>query len=154
MEMSKKAVAYIWSMVSHLRFQYNATFPIFLFLVCVEKNALGIINLLSSLGRMWVSFHYRLLFGGMAHASAAWFCFQASLLSWVVINLEGFPILFSTYSPLLGLIIWSLNLSLCTYQIHCQLLPLNNWFSFQSHCLSHSILTASRSALICLSLDG
>ena len=112
MEMSKKAVAYIWSMVSHLRFQYNATFPIFLFLVCVEKNALGIINLLSSLGRMWVSFHYRLLFGGMAHASAAWFCFQASLLSWVVINLEGFPILFSTYSPLLGLILWSLNLSL------------------------------------------
>ena len=41
------------SMVNHLRFQHNVTlFLVFLFLMFTEQCVLGIVNLLSSLGRL------------------------------------------------------------------------------------------------------
>ena len=45
-------------MVNHLRFQYVPFSLYFCFFVCTEEHVLGIINLLSLLGRMWVSFHH------------------------------------------------------------------------------------------------
>ena len=47
-------------MVNFLRFQYNVTFSIYVCLVCAEEHVLGIINLLTSLGGLWVSFHHGL----------------------------------------------------------------------------------------------
>ena len=44
-------------MVNQVRFQYNVTFS-FYFLVCPEEHVLGINKLLSSVGRMWVSFYH------------------------------------------------------------------------------------------------
>ena len=52
MEMSKKAVMYVKSGKS------SHFFLIFLFLVHAEECVLGIINLVSSLVRMWVSCHH------------------------------------------------------------------------------------------------
>ena len=47
-------------MVNCLRFQYNVTFSIYVCLVCAEEHVLGIINLLTSPGRLWISFHHDL----------------------------------------------------------------------------------------------
>ena len=63
------------------------------FRVCRER-VLGIINLLSSMGRIWVSCHHRFIVGGggMSCASVAWWVFfvfffffakQACLVLWL-----------------------------------------------------------------------
>ena len=46
---------------------------IIVFYVCRE-HVLVIINLLSSVGRMWVSCQHCFIAGGMFHASVTWFC--------------------------------------------------------------------------------
>lgn len=78
-------------------------FSSYFVLVCAKEHVLGIINLPSSLGRMWVLVPIILLFGGLSHASVA--CFVAkqtclvlwliNLLSGVIINLRGLSWLLS-----------------------------------------------------------
>ena len=77
MEMSKKAVMYVKSGKS------SHFFLIFLFLVHAEECVLGIINLVSSLGRMWVSCHHCFIVLGyvlcfyymvLLLRKPAWFC--------------------------------------------------------------------------------
>ena len=82
MEMSEKVVTYAKKgkssqvLVRHL-------FLIFLFSVPTQERVLGIINLLSSLGRMWVSGRHCLIVWGHVSCSCcivlllskpAWFC--------------------------------------------------------------------------------
>ena len=45
-------------------YMVNLGTQIFIFLVCRE-HVLGITNLLSSLGKMWVSWHHRFTVGGI-----------------------------------------------------------------------------------------
>ena len=52
-----KRWSHILNVVNHLSFQYN-TFSLYFCFQRAEEHVLGIIILLSSLGRMWVSFHY------------------------------------------------------------------------------------------------
>ena len=65
-----------WVSSSQVSAEYH-TFLISLFLVCAEEHVLGIINLLSSLGRMWISFHYCFIVWGHAWC----FCCMVLLLS-------------------------------------------------------------------------
>ena len=48
-----------------------------------REHVLGIINLVSSLGRMWVSCHHCFIACSMSVASIAWFCYQACLVLWL-----------------------------------------------------------------------
>ena len=77
------------------------------FCVCRE-HLLQIINLLSSLGRMWVPCHHCFIAWG--HVSCfcsmvlwlskpAWFCGWANLFSWIIFNLQGSPIFFLLTIP-------------------------------------------------------
>ena len=59
--------------------------PVIGFYVCRE-HIQGIINLLNSLAGCGSQATIVLLFGGMSRASVAWFCYQASLLGFVVKN--------------------------------------------------------------------
>ena len=76
------------------------------FWMCRE-HVLGIINLLSSLGRIWFSCHHCFTVWGhvlcfccmvLLLGKPAWFCGYASL-SWVIINLHGSPVYFYLQSP-------------------------------------------------------
>ena len=96
--------------------------------VCREY-VVGSINLLSSLGRMWVScLHCFSVLGylpcfcfmGLLPSKPAWFCGWANLLPWVIINLQGSPIYIFYIQPPSGityLIIYFVPL-LCPYQYH------------------------------------
>ena len=78
----------------------------FLFLVCTEEHVLGVINLLTSLGRMWVSFHH--CFIVLGHVSCS-YCMVLLLGKPAFLSdysLTGSPLLFSfTYDTLVGLTI-------------------------------------------------
>ena len=56
---------------------------VIVFPVCRE-HVLGIINLVSSLGRMWVLCHHCFIAYSMSLASIAWFCYQACLVLWLI----------------------------------------------------------------------
>ena len=93
---------------------WNVTFPLMCF-VCIDSMPWGLINLLSSLGRTWVSGHCGFIVWGhvlcfwsmvLLLSKPTWFCACANLLSWVILNLQGSPILFSIYNPLLQLTPW------------------------------------------------
>ena len=54
---------------------WNVTFHKWLFFCVCKEHALGVINLLTPLGRLQALFStIVLLFRGMSHASVAWFC--------------------------------------------------------------------------------
>lgn len=82
----------------------------FIFPVCRE-HVLGITNLLSSLGKMWVSRHHRFTVEGHGLcASAAWLCWVISLLGFAVkqtyfleYQLTGVSHIFSAYNPPSGI---------------------------------------------------
>ena len=52
--------------------------------LCVQITCPRIMNLLSSLGRTWVSCHHCFIVLGMSLASVAWFCCSACLFAFVV----------------------------------------------------------------------
>ena len=96
-------------MVKHVRFQYNVTLSLY-FLMCPEEHVLGINKLLSSVGRMWVSFYHcfiglgaclkLLLYGFIAEQACLllWLS-KAAFLSERPLNLQGSPLLFSLIIP-------------------------------------------------------
>ena len=102
--MSKKAVIYTKNGKLFQVLVYCKLFLTFLSLVCAKEHVLDITNLLSLLGRMWVSCHHCFFFGGACFAlllhgfisKPAWFygfvikqnCFL------VCFNLQGSSILF------------------------------------------------------------
>lgn len=63
----------------------QARSQVIVFHVCRE-HIQGIINLLNSMAGCGSQATIVLLFRGMSHASVAWFCYQASLLGFVVKN--------------------------------------------------------------------
>ena len=67
---------------------WNATFPYIIVFHVGREHVLGVINLLSSLGRMWVSCHHFFIVWGhvscfccmvLLLSTPAWFCGQANL---------------------------------------------------------------------------
>ena len=55
------------------------------------------------------------------------------LLSWVTTRLQGSPTSFSTYSPRVGLTVWSLTLSLCSVPVKISLLACHSLSYLAKH---------------------
>ena len=97
--------------------------------VCVCAGyVLGVVNLRSSPGRLWVSWHHCFIALGrvwrcmtLLLSRPAWFCGYANLLSWITINFQAFPIFsyLQSFSGINYLITYFVPL-LCLYHQHSE----------------------------------